>query len=216
MSYPNGYVPARALKQLPGRNAGLLIAYAYSYWAWHYYSLQHGGPPLTIIDGAVGRTYRSLARQVLAKRTYGSNAAVPGTSNHGLARAVDLMTRAQRAASDRWGAQFGWLKAWSDAAWEWWHLRGVKEMGPTRLPDPLRALKGKDLRAAQRLLYHRREMASERRSGAGPRFRKQLKWSRFWKRKVGERMNNLYTRGHGDSPTYRTLNKVMHATDGRL
>lgn len=216
MSYANGRIPASALKALPGNNAGLLKPYAYAYWAWHYYSIKHGGPSLAIYDGSVGRTYRSLARQYLAKRVYGSNAATPGTSNHGLGRAVDLMTRAQRAASDRWGAPFGWLKAWSDAAWEWWHLRGVKQMGPASTPDPLRALKGKDKRAAQRLLYHRREMAREKRSGAGPRYRRQLRWARFWKKRVGLRMNNLYERGHGDSPTYRVLNKVMHATDGRL
>lgn len=216
MAYPNGRIPGHALKQLPGRNAGLLKPYAYAYWAWHYQSLKRGGPPLTIIDGPVGRTYRSYARQVLAKRVYGSNAATPGSSNHGLGRAVDLMTQGQRSSSDRWGAPYGWLKAWSDASWEWWHLRGVKAMGPPSRPDPLRVLKGKDKRAAQRLLYHRREMAREKRTGQGPRYRRQLRWARYWKDRVARRMNSLHSRGHGGSPTYQTLKKVMHTTDGRM
>lgn len=216
MAYANGRIPAHALKQLPGRNAGLLKPYAYAYIAWHYRSLKNGGPSLAIIDGSVGRTYRTYARQVLAKRIYGSNAATPGTSNHGLGRAVDLVTRAQRAAADRWGAPFGWSKATSDAAWEWWHLRGVKEMGPTRKPDPLRALKGADRRAADRLLYHRREMAREKRSGQGPRFARQLRWARYWKRRVERRMENLASRGHRGSATHATLARVLKATDGRM
>lgn len=212
----NGYIPARFLKRLPGRNAGLLKGYAYSYWRLHYRSLREGGPPMTIIDGAVGRTYRSIMRQLLAKRVYGSNAATPGTSNHGLARAVDLMNRAQRAASDRWGAAYGWLKRWSDAAWEWWHLRGVKTMGPPPAADPLRALKGRDKLAAQGLLYRRREMARERRSGEGPRFQRHLRIARRWKTRIARRMNDLASRGHEDSPTYRTLDRVLKATSGRL
>lgn len=212
----NGYIPARWLKKLPGRNAGLLKGYAYAYWAWHYHSLKRGGPPLTIIDGAVGRTYRSLARQYYAKRVYGRNAARPGTSNHGLGRAVDLMTRAQRRASDLWGAPFGWLKRWSDAAWEWWHLRGIKSFRAPRSLDPLRALKGGDRRAAERLLYHRREMAREKPSGQGRRFRRQLKFARRWKRRIAKRMKSLANRGYRDSATYKTLARVLAETDGRM
>lgn len=216
MAYPNGRIPAYALKALPGRNAGLLKAYAYAYWALHYHSLKIGGPPMTIIDGNVGRTYRSYPRQVLAKRTYGSNAATPGFSNHGFGRAIDLMTRAQRSISDRIGAAYGLLKRWSDAQWEWWHLKAVKAMSPVRKIDPLRALKGKDKRAANRLLYHRREMAREKRSGEGPRFRKNLKHARDWKDWIERRRSNLAKRGFKDSKTYQVLGQVLKATSGRM
>ena len=78
----NGQIPASALGSVPGPNAGLLKPAALAYTAMHYASVKRYGVPLTIIDGSVGRTYRSYARQVLAKRTYGPNAATPGTSNH--------------------------------------------------------------------------------------------------------------------------------------
>lgn len=187
--YPNGRIPAHALKRVPGRNAGMLKPYAYAYLAWHYASVRRLGIPLTIIDGQVGRVYRSFARQVLAKQIYGDNAATPGFSNHGLGRAVDLMTQAQRTASDKIGAPFGWLKAWSDAAWEWWHLRGVKRMAPR--PDPLRALTAPEKLIASRVLYHRREAIREARSGKGPRWARQVRHLRTWDRHLIDRIAQL-------------------------
>lgn len=67
--------------------------------------------------------YRTYDQQVQAKITYGSNAATPGTSNHGLGLAVDIATPAMRKAVDNYGEQFGWAKKWSDASWEWWHIK---------------------------------------------------------------------------------------------
>jgi hypothetical protein len=67
--------------------------------------------------------YRTYAQQVQAKKDYGSNAATPGTSNHGLGLAVDLATQTMRSNLDKYGAQFGWAKKWSDASWEWWHIK---------------------------------------------------------------------------------------------
>lgn len=49
------------------------------------------------------------------------NAAVPGTSNHGLAIAVDV-PRYVRGYIDLHGKRFGYCKCWSDAAHEWWHV----------------------------------------------------------------------------------------------
>lgn len=163
-------------------------------------------------------SYRTYAEQVYFWNLYvsgrGNLAARPGTSNHGLGRAVDLAAPWMRTWINQRGERFGWRKV--EAPSEWWHVNYVGGFAPVRPPDPLRALKGADRRAAQRLLYHRREMAREKRSGMGPRFRRQFKWSRHWKRIVTHRMNNLRSRGHGGSPTYRTLNKVLKATDGRL
>lgn len=211
----NGYIPSSWLKQLPGSNAGLIKGYAYAYWAWHYKSIASGGPALTIIDGQVGRTYRTYARQVMAKRIYGSNAATPGTSNHGLARAVDLMTQAQRSASDRWGAPFGWLKAWSDASWEWWHLKGVKTMANPRPPGPseaqiLKPLGPRQKLAAKRLLYHRREAAREARSGKGPRYRKHVKYRDRWRKTCV----TYWRRARGKQK--QVLERVLKDKNGRL
>ena len=54
------------------------------------------------------------------KQTYGANAATPGTSNHGLGLAVDTD---DHDLVNRYGAPFGWQKAWSDASWEPWHFK---------------------------------------------------------------------------------------------
>lgn len=74
------------------------------------------------------RTYRPLPQQHDARRYWCSrgrcgNAAVPGTSNHGLGTAVDLMNMTQRRWIDRKGAKYGWSKRWSDAPHEFWHLK---------------------------------------------------------------------------------------------
>lgn len=207
----NGCIPSSWLKSLPGSNSGLLKGYAYSYWAWHYESVRRFGVPLTLIDGQVGRTYRSYSRQVLAKRIYGSNAATPGTSNHGLGRAVDLMTQAQRTSSDRIGAQYGWLKAWSDASWEWWHLRGVKTMRPPRKPDPLRKLGKRQRAAAERLLYHRRERIREARSGKGRRWRRQNRYVKYWYARV-----DAMHRRADNQARKKILGRVLRDRDGRL
>ncbi len=79
--------------------------------------------------------YRTYEQQVEAKRIYGDNAATPGTSNHGWGLAVDLSTETMRSAIDRVGAHFGWAKKWSDASWEWWHLKYRAGVWKQR-PDP--------------------------------------------------------------------------------
>lgn len=85
-------------------------------------------------NGAIS-AYRTYDQQVYAKRVYGSNAAEPGTSNHGLGLAVDLATRVMRSLIDRCGKHFGWAKVWSDASWEWWHLKWRAGEWSER-PDP--------------------------------------------------------------------------------
>lgn len=81
--------------------------------------------------------YRSYARQVFWRswwcaRGRCGNAAVPGTSNHGVGRAIDT-------ACGGWvirnGAAFGWSKRLSDAPHECWHVRYTPGLW-TRRPDP--------------------------------------------------------------------------------
>ena len=69
-------------------------------------------------EGPLG-AYRDYAGQVQCRKQFGSNAAVPGTSNHGLGHAVDLATHSMVGLVDQHGSHFGWHH-W-DAKWEWWH-----------------------------------------------------------------------------------------------
>lgn len=213
----NGFIPSGALGDLPGPNAGLLKPAALAYTAMHYASLKRNGVSLAIVDGSVGRTYRSYARQLLAKRIYGSNAATPGYSNHGWALAVDLMSQAQRAAINSIGSYYGFSKACSDAAWEWWHVKynpgctgaGWKPRPPR--PDPLRHLGKRQRAAAERLLYHRRERIREARSGHGPRWRRQDRWVEYWHKRV----SRLYHRAK-DPQRKRVLRRVLDDRNGQI
>jgi hypothetical protein len=179
MAWANGQIPSSALGDVPGQNAGLVKPAALAYKAMHYASVAHTGVSLAVYDGTVGRTYRSYARQVLAKRIYGPNAATPGYSNHGWGLAVDLMSGAQRSAVDRVGEHYGWAKKWSDASWEWWHVKYRSGIWEPR-PDPLLVLRGRQRLAAERLLYHRRERKREARSGRGRRWRAHDRWVKYW------------------------------------
>ena len=100
--------------------------------AWN--SMALASPIAIYVNGAIS-AYRTYAQQVEAKRIYGSNAATPGTSNHGWGLAVDLASTAIRAVIDRIGRPFGWAKEWSDASWEWWHLRWREGVWKQR-PNP--------------------------------------------------------------------------------
>ena len=81
-------------------------------------------------EGPLG-AYRNYAGQVKCKKQFGANAAVPGTSNHGLGHAVDVADHHMADLVDRHGGAFGWHH-W-DAKWEWWHRE--YDGGFTR-PDP--------------------------------------------------------------------------------
>jgi lysozyme len=81
-------------------------------------------------EGPLG-AYRDFAGQVQCKAQFGTNAATPGRSNHGLGHAVDIATHDMAALVDRHGSMFGWHH-W-DAKWEWWHRE--YDGGFTR-PDP--------------------------------------------------------------------------------
>lgn len=93
-----------------------------------------------IYPGGPDSAYRTLARQKFWRNYWCNqgncgNAAVPGTSNHGLGLAVDLPTRRMRFIVDRIGARAGWAKKWSDAPQEWWHLKYNSGVW-TKRPDP--------------------------------------------------------------------------------
>lgn len=103
----------------------------------HAESMRRWGISMALNEGSVGRAYRSYQRQVLAKRTYGRNAATPGYSNHGWGLAVDLASRRQRWVVDQIGRKYGFSKRCSDASWEWWHVKyNPRCTGATYRPKP--------------------------------------------------------------------------------
>jgi LAS superfamily LD-carboxypeptidase LdcB len=123
----NGFIPKRLLMKIPG-NGQLLRGGPAESWIVMWRDARRRGVNMTIWEGPIRRTYRPYSAQLLARRYWCGqgncgNAAVPGTSNHGLGTTVDLMSTVQRRYIDNHGARFGWSKRWSDAAWEWWHIR---------------------------------------------------------------------------------------------
>jgi hypothetical protein len=84
--YPNGQLPASALCPLYGDPAhSLRPGAAAAFNAMSIAFEKDTGSPICITD-----SYRSYAEQVLVKAERGKWAASPGTSEHGMGRAVDL------------------------------------------------------------------------------------------------------------------------------
>jgi LAS superfamily LD-carboxypeptidase LdcB len=126
--YANGRVPAAALCELtfaPGAELRCDAAGAIEQLDLAY--RQEFGTDLVISD-----SYRSYSSQVACRRTKGSLCAQPGTSNHGLGKAVDLGAGAQTFGTKqhRWllanAEAYGWtLPSWARAGgskpepWHW-------------------------------------------------------------------------------------------------
>jgi hypothetical protein len=134
LAYENGRLPRSVLSRIyhPSLELYLEKDAAASWNTMRLYFVQRGREiyPLGPICA-----YRTYEEQVQAKAEFGSNAATPGTSNHGWGLAVDLATTEMRSELDRWGAPFGWQKQWSDASWEWWHIKYRYGIWHQR-PDP--------------------------------------------------------------------------------
>lgn len=110
--------------------------------------------------------YREFARQVYWRNYWCSrgacqNAAVPGTSNHGLGWAVDVPSYVS-ALMEQYGAKYGWRRVCSDAPWESWHWKWCggwsgKDPGPGGVSAPSYPTlrhgdKGKAVKRAQKHL----------------------------------------------------------------
>ncbi len=126
--YPNGMMPASALCPLwsaPGQQ--LAPAAAASFNALSQAYAAQTGVPLCVTD-----SYRSLQGQFSAKVRHGRFAATPGTSKHGLGRALDMCGGVQSfgTPAHRWMRQnaplYGWFHpSWADAGGrtpEPWHF----------------------------------------------------------------------------------------------
>lgn len=155
----NGNLPASELRPVAG--GGMLTPDAAATWnalAAHIYKTRG----VKIAPNGPDSTYRPYARQVYwrdywCSRGLCGNAAIPGTSNHGLGLAVDTD---DSALVNAYGAPYGWQKAWSDAPAESWHFRYAP--GHYDGPDP-----GPDYRGTPpkwyRRLGNRIEQARKRR-----------------------------------------------------
>ena len=114
----NGRLTAKQLAPIYHPKLKLFLASAEAAASWNtmrMFLLQHYGSRGDIYpEGPLG-AYRNYAGQVRCKKLYGSNAAVPGTSNHGLGHAVDVADHTMAALVDKHGGPFGWHH-W-DAKW---------------------------------------------------------------------------------------------------
>jgi len=113
--YPNGMIPASGLCPIWGA-AGERLApdAAASFNALSKAYAAQTGVPLCITD-----SYRSLPEQMAVKITRGRFAATPGTSRHGMGRAVDLCGGVQDFGSPahRWMVQNAPLYGWFHPSW---------------------------------------------------------------------------------------------------
>jgi len=126
--YANGQIPASALCPLSfATGAELRCDATAAIEQLNVAYRQQFGTDLVISD-----SYRSYSSQVACRRTKGSLCAVPGTSNHGLGKAVDLGGGAQSFGTTQhnWlvanAGAYGWaLPAWAHAGgskpepWHW-------------------------------------------------------------------------------------------------
>jgi hypothetical protein len=132
----NGQIPRADLVSI---NGGQLIEEAAAGWKAPHGPEASGCYP----EGPQG-SYRDLAGQNATWAAYqagGNLAAVPGTSEHGCGKAVDLAAEWMRSWIDDHGAKFGWRK--TEAFSEWWHVNFVGGVA-FRLFDVLKhGMKGK-------------------------------------------------------------------------
>lgn len=114
-TYPNGMFPASALCPLwgaPGERLAPDAAAAFNALSKAYAA--QTGVPLCITD-----SYRSYGEQISVKAKRGAFAATPGTSRHGLGRALDMCGGVQRfdSPAHRWMKQNGPLYGWFHPSW---------------------------------------------------------------------------------------------------
>lgn len=154
----NGRLPASALAKIPGGR--LAKPYAARWNVMCFLARAYDGH-CPMPNGPMS-SYRTLAQQVFLRNLWCSkgacqNAAVPGTSNHGLGRAVDNNRLAQ---AYKRGATCG-VRQPSDAPWEDWHALVRLEGRTTRLGARVirkGSRPGPDVRWVQGVLRHRGDL----------------------------------------------------------
>lgn len=134
---PNGRYPSSALSPATGCSRGLAKSAAA---AWNHVAVVvHDHTGYWLQSNGDASCYRTFAQQVELRAYWCnqgncSNAAVPGTSNHGWGLAIDAppqtVAYVHRYAGGLFGQGYG---SCSDAPWEGWH---VKYCGGYSGPDP--------------------------------------------------------------------------------
>lgn len=160
----NGRLPASSLAAIPG---GRLSREAAGAW--------NAGPARAGLRPSGPRaSYRTYAEQVYFWNLYlsgrGNLAARPGSSNHGLGKAVDLLAQWMRAWMNAHGARYGWRKV--EAYNEWWHVNFVGGVSFRAKPNALQGLTRSEAHHARSLLYRRQMYRREARSGRGRRYKR--------------------------------------------
>lgn len=176
----NGYLPMSDLAKA-GNGYYLRKDAARAWHAFQYEVHWREGDTVSLNAG-----YRTYSRQVYWRNWWCNqgkcgNAAIPGTSNHGWGLAIDLMTPWGRAMVDKYGAKYGFSKAWSDASHEWWHIKwrpGVWDGKYRKQPNPFAAL----TKVEEKVV---REYLKLKKSGKNPERRKELwRWMRDQKKRI--------------------------------
>ncbi len=131
MAYANGRLPASALALIPGTGRYIAVELLPQVVALRAAFKARFGKDLVITDG-----YRSYEGQVAARNRYlngqGAYAVPPGTSNHGLAKAIDFGSRVNilGSAEHNWMVEnaprfgFVWLRKAGNGSIEPWHFDG--------------------------------------------------------------------------------------------
>lgn len=151
MAGNNGRLSKSNLTPIPG---GFLNKDAGAAWNAMYAHILRATGEKVSVNGP-DSSYRVYSRQVFWKtwwcnRGRCGNAATPGTSNHGWGLAVDVPTRT-RQLIDRYGAEYGWAKKWSDAQHEPWHLKYKSGVWSGKVPPPLDPLNETERRLVNEL-----------------------------------------------------------------
>jgi len=136
VAHENGQFPLSALSAIPGGRLSHEAAPAWNDLRAHI--IRRGGP--AIVPTGPRSSYRDLAgqRQLREEHCAAGNcggAAVPGTSNHGWGRAVDVPTKDMARWLLRAGPRFRWSHDEGARAGEWWHFTYVGGYVPSVDPE---------------------------------------------------------------------------------
>lgn len=164
----NGQIPDSELRPIAG--SGRLVPPAAAAWNAMAAHIYHETGLKIAPNGSLS-SYRTYQQQVYMKSVYGSNAATPGTSNHGWGLAVDTD---DSYYVNKYGAPFGFQKAWSDASWEPWHMKYAsghyngKDPGPDYSSKPPKPKWWKKVGNKIEQLRKRRASKKQRRKQGDP------------------------------------------------
>lgn len=133
--YQNGAIPASAMSPIDSAGHVLESAAAARFLAMQAAMLHDLGRTISVAPGS-DSAFRTVAQQQADYRLYqqgGNVAAIPGTSNHGWGRAVDITGYESSTAVWNWllahAAEYGFSWATGQASGERWHWESLTPPG---------------------------------------------------------------------------------------